>query len=197
MNLTELQEEVYTLTNRPDLVAQTLTAIRSATLKIHQADYFYKDLYETGVVFTTAEYLQQIEYKTLLPRWRSLKYLRKTDSTGAQDGVFFTVLSIPEMVQDEYHINRDDVCYVAGSIVQVRSSTQFQYAILGAYLNPDITVATFTSWVADDHPYAIVFEAAANVFKMIGDTDQFAAYTTLAREQRQEVIISNIQGVGY
>jgi hypothetical protein len=197
MTLAELIAEVYTITNRPDLVAQTLTAVRSATLKIHQSDYYYKDIFETGIQFVNSLYLQQIDYRTIVPRWRSLKYLRKTDITGYQDGPFFEVLAIPEMVEDAYRLNRNDVCYVAGEVVQVRSSTQLQYAILGCYRNPDITQAGYSSWVALDHPYAIVFEAASNVFKMIGDTDQFAAYSGLAGQQLVEVRMSNIQGIGY
>jgi len=197
MTLNELIAEVYTLTNRPDLVAQTLTAVRAATLKLHQLDYFYKDIYETGVTFTSAEYLQQLEYRNLLPRWRSLKYIRKTDSTGHQNGKFLEVLAIPEMVEDAYRLNRNDVCYVAGSVVQIRSSTQLQYILLGCYLNPDITQAGYNSWIALDHPYAIVYEAASAVFKMIGDTDQFAAYSGLAQMQMAELSVSNIQGVGY
>lgn len=197
MTLAELIAEVYTITNRPDLVAQTLTAVRSATLKIHQSDYYYKDIFETGVQFINSLYLQQIEYRVLVPRWRALKYIRKTDITGYSDGPILEVLGIPEMVEDAYKINRNDVCYVAGEVVQIRSSTQLQYVILGCYRNPDITQSGFNSWVALDHPYAIVFEAASTVFKMIGDTDQFAAYTNLAQQQLVEVRMSNIQGIGY
>jgi hypothetical protein len=196
MTLNELIAEVYTITNRPDLVAQTLTAVRSATLKLHQQDYFYKDIFETGVTFTTAEYLQQIEYRTLVPRWRALKYLRKTDSTAYQDGKLLEVV-VPENVEDAYQINRTDICYVAGEVVQIRSSTELQYVLLGCYRNPDITQAGYNSWIALDHPYAIVFEAAGMVFKMIGDTDQFAAYTMLAREQAAALSVSNIQAIGY
>ena len=197
MTLNELIAEVYTITNRPDLVAQTRTAVRSATLKLHQSDYYYKDIFETGVTFTSAEYLQQLEYRTLVPRWRALKYIRKTDSAGYQDGAFLEVLSVPEMVEDAYRINRNDVCYVAGAVVQIRSSTELQYILLGCYLNPDITAAGYNSWIALDHPYAIVFDAASTVFKMIGDTDQFAAYTALAQQQMAELRMSNIQAVGY
>lgn len=196
MTLTELRQEVYNITNRPALVAETLTAIRSATLKLHQLDYFYKDIFETGVSFSSPAYVQQIEYRTLLPRWRALKYLRKTDSTGTEQGQFYDV-TVPETVLNNYGANRDNICYVAGSVVQIRSSDQLQYCILGCYLNPDITESGFNSWLADDHPYAIVFEAAALVFKMIGDTDQFAAYTGLAAMQAAEVKVSNIQSYGY
>jgi hypothetical protein len=197
MNLNELRAEVYTITNRPDLVAQTLSAIRAATLKIHQLDYFYKDIRETGISFPASLYTQQIDYRVVDPKWRALKYLRKTDATGYSDGALIEVVSVPEMIEDAYKINRTDICYVAGQIIQVRSSTEFQYALLGYYVNPDITEAGYDSWVAIDHPYAIVYEAAASVFKMTGDTDQFAAYTALAGMQLSEVRLSNIQAIGY
>ena len=195
MTLTELRNEVYTLTNRPDLVAETLSAVRAATLKLHQIDYFYKDLYEVGVSFSSAAYEQQLEYRTLIPRWRSLKYLRKTDSTGSDTLGFFDII-VPENVLDGYYLNKNDVAYVAGAVIQIRSSTQFQYMLMGCYLQPDITVATYNSWIALDHPYAIIFEAAATVFKMIGDTEKFAAHSALEQMERQNIVISNVQSTG-
>lgn len=196
MTLAELIAEVYTITNRPDLVAQTLTAVRSATLKLHQSDYYYKDLRETGVSFVSALYVQQIEYRTLFPKWRALKYIRKTDSAGSDTGKFLEVI-VPESVLDDYKINRNDVCYVAGEVIQIRSSTQVQYTIVGRYDNPDITQATYSSWIALDHPYAIVYEAASTVFKMIGDTDQFAAYSQLAGMQLVELRNTNVLAQGF
>lgn len=196
MTLNELRQEVYTLTNRPGLVAETLTAIRSATLKLHQLDYFYKDLFETGVIFTSAEYLQSLEYRTLIPRWRALKYIRKTDSTGSDSGKLLDVV-VPESILDNFGTNREDVCYVAGSQIQIKSSTALQYILLGCYTQPDISELGYTSWIAVDHPYAIVFEAAATVFKAIGDTEKFAAYTQLSAMQAAEIKMSNIQSYGY
>ena len=196
MTLTELIAEVYTITNRPDLVGQTLTAVRSATLKLHQSDYYYKDLRETGVSFVSALYVQQLEYRPLFPKWRALKYVRKTDVAGTDTGAFLELV-VPENVLDIYKQNRNDICYVAGEVIQIRSSTQVQYIILGRYDNPDITQAGYDSWIALDHPYAIVFEAASTVFKMIGDTDQFAAYTQLAAMQLVELRNSNIIAAGY
>jgi hypothetical protein len=196
MTLNELIAEVYTITNRPDLVAQTLTAVRSATLKLHQSDYYYKDLRETGVSFVSALYVQQLEYRPLFPKWRALKYVRKTDAAGTDTGAFLELV-VPENVLDNYKQNRNDICYVAGEVIQIRSSTQLQYIILGRYDSPDITQSGYDSWIALDHPYAIVFEAASTVFKMIGDTDQFAAYTQLAGMQLVELRNSNILAAGY
>lgn len=196
MTLTELQDEVKLLTNRPDLVNETLSAVRAATLKLHQSDYYYKDLEELVIAFSAAAYRQQLEYRTLVPYYRALKYIRKSDITGSGEGAFFDII-VPENVLDDYNLNRVDVCYVAGSVIQIKSSTSFQYALFGCYVNPNITTTGYDSWIALDHPYAIIYEAAAIIFKTVGETDQFAAYTNLANQQLAEVKISNIQSSGY
>jgi len=195
MTLTELQDEVYTITKRPDLIAETLLAVRQATLALHQSDYFWKDLAETGLSFSTSAYLQEIEYRSILPRFRAIKYLRKSDSAGAT-GAFFDVIT-PEAVLDLYGTDRTNVCYAAGASIEIKSNTQIQYVILGYYQNPVVTTAGFDSWIALDHPYAIVLEAAEKVFKMIGKTEEFAAFKFLRDEERTRLSLSNIQAVGY
>jgi len=195
MTLTELQEEVYAITNRPDLADRTLSAIRASTLKLHQADYFYKDLFESGITFSIPAYLQQIEYRTLFPRWRSLKYIRKSDVTAAPDGKFIEVIT-PDQVLDDYKLNRNDVCYVAGETINIRSSTDLQYIFLGCYLNPNVTLAGYSSWIAIDHPWAIIQTAAAQIFRSTGKQEEWAASTREAAEQFALVRESNILAVG-
>lgn len=196
MNLTELCNEVYTITNRPDLVAETKAAVRSATLKLHQIEYFHKDIFETGINFGTLAYIHTFEYRTLFPKFRSLKYFRKAEASG-EAGKFLEVLTTPEDVVDQYNNNKTDVCYVAGSALKVLSATEFQYGILGCYLYPDITEVGFSSWIALDHPFAIVYEAAGKVFKLLGKTEEFQAYALMAGDERQALIISNLSPVGY
>jgi len=41
--LNSLMDDVYILTNRPELVAETRLAVKKATLKLHQLDFFAKD----------------------------------------------------------------------------------------------------------------------------------------------------------
>lgn len=196
MTLTELTAEVYTLTARPDLVAETLTAIKAGTLKTHQSDYYYKDVYEVGVAFNTSDFVQNLDYRALLPRWRALKYLRKYDNVLGVPGRELDII-LPDNLFDNYKTTKQDICYVAGSFVQINSATAEQFYLLGCYLNPDITTATYTSWVALDHPYAIVFDAAATVFKAIGKDDEASAYRGLMTEQLAMLKTSNILAVGY
>lgn len=196
MTLTELRNEVYTITNRPDLVARTLLAVRAATLKLHQMDFFSKDLFETGITFSTPSYLQQLEYRPLIPRWRAPKYIRKTDANQADNLPFLTFVS-PEQSTDDYGINRTDICYMGADVINIRSSTELQYILLGCYLNPDVTETGYSSWIATEFPYAVIYEAASEVFKASGKTEEFAAYRQMALEQRQLISISNVQQVGY
>lgn len=190
----ELLTDVYTLTNRPDLVNETKQAVKAATLKAHQMDFFYKDLYEVGVQFSTSDYIQALEYRTITPRYRALKYIRKTDISGVP-GAFLDVIT-PALSLDRYGYNREDICYGAGEVIQIKSSTLLQYILFGCYRNPDITEATYSSWIAVDHPFAIVYEAAATVFKTIGQDEKAAIFKKLTDEQFMMVKESNIEVEG-
>lgn len=202
MTLTELQAEVYKLTNRPDLISQTLAAIRAATLKAHRIDFFYKDLFETGLTFTPGDYIQQVDYKTLYPRFRALSYLRKFDPTvlpaPGLAGKFFTVVT-PTNVLDSYELTKEDVCYIAGIYLQIRSSTILTNALIGFYQDPLVgsTDGTFTSWVAVDHPWAIIFEACRAVSKMIGKDSAANGFQSQVGDEYALLKTMNILAEGY
>ena len=190
-----LVADVITLTNRPDLVNETSLAVRAATLKAHQSDDYIKDLYEYSLQFGLPDYYQSLEYKTVLPLWRKPRYIRKYDSTGSAPGPFLEYV-VPEKIMDEYKVDRLDIFYVAGSFVQIRSSTSLQYILVGVYQNPVVTEVGYNSWIADDHPFAIIYEAAATVFKMIGLDDQVPVFRNLVAEQFQLLKQHAVTGMG-
>lgn len=190
-----LLADVITVTKRPDLVDQTTLAVKAATLKAHHSDFYPKDLFESGVQFTTSDYLQSLEYKALIPRYRALKYIRKTDIDEAL-GPFLTVIT-PEQSLDSYGVNKEDVVYLAGSVLNIKSSTNLQYIILGCYLHPDVTALTWNSWIAEDHPFAIIYEAISIVFKGIGYDEQASMYQKLVADQYAELKIDSVIAQGY
>ena len=223
MTLTDLQNEVYIITGRPDLVNETLSGIRSATLKAHQSDYYWKDLYEVGVQFDTAAFQQQLDYRSIIPNWRSLKYMRKwtnpANVTVGPGGDYLTTgttsdpnswfdgnnlnmrreleIVLPENVFDDYNLIKKNICYVAGAYININSATSEQYYLLGCYVNPNITVSGYSSWVALDHPYYIIFDAAGAVFKAIGKDDEAAMYRKIGEEQLAMLKTSNILAEGF
>jgi hypothetical protein len=196
MNFAELCSEVYTATNRPDLVNETKMAVKAATLKAHQSDYYYKDLFETALSFSTPDYVQSLEYRSLIPQYRALKYIRKTDVNGIDSDQFLEILT-PDHVVDSYGLNKTDICYVAGSTIQIKSSTELEYVFFGCYVNPVITEGGYNSWVALEHPYAVVFDAVSTVFKMIGFDEQAAMYKQMVMEQLMELKLANVLAQGY
>lgn len=224
MLFTDLVNNVYTLTNRPDRVNETTLAVAAAILFCHHTDYYYKDLVEMPITFPNLTYLQAIPLQTF-PNFRSLKYIRKYyPGTGPNnppnqdqspnnlpplygmyydpganlpDGRFFEIIT-PDNVVDSYHINKIDVAYVAGQTIQIRSGDYFQYLLCGFYAHPSIdTVNKITnSWIATENPYAIIYKAAATVFKTIGFDEQNATYQALMQEEIATLQASNILATG-
>ena len=196
MTLTELIAEVYLITTRPDLDGMTKSAVKAATLKAHQSDYYSKDIFETGIQFDTAAFTQQLDYINLFSNFRSFKYLRRVEDQNDDMGTFFDIIAVDEVL-DSYGRNRTDIAYVAGRVIEIRASVEFQFGLLGCYVNPIITDAGYLSWVAEQHPYFIIHEAARQVFKAIGQMEESNGQRELVAEQLLALRASGLSDVGY
>lgn len=195
-SLANLITSVYTITNRPDLVAETKLAVKFATLAAHQSGYYDKDLFESGVVFDAAAYYQSLQYRLLLPRWRSLKFIRKYSFPDMLAGDFLKLIT-PDNSLDSYGINKEDVMYLAGESLEIRSSTQLRYVLLGCYLLPDVTDDGYNSWISVEHEFLIIFNAARIVYKGIGFDEQSSQFQALAGEQFSLLTLSQTVANGY
>jgi len=196
MTFDELVDEVYSLTNRPDLVSETSSAVKAATLKAHQSDFYSKDIHETGVEFDSATYIQSLDIISLISNFRSLKYMRRVTDENDDVGAFFDVLTVEETL-DSYGYNRTDIAYVAGRMIEIRSSVEFDKMLLGCYVLPIVRTGAYSSWVAEQHPYVIIREAARVIFKTIGYDEQAAVYERLIAEEYTLLRTSALSDVGY
>lgn len=196
MNFSELVQEVMVITNRPNLLTETESAVKAATLKLHNTDFYAKDLYETGVEFPTEDYKQSLDYMQLIPNFRNLKYFRLKINHMIDSGPEIKVVT-PEEVFDGYGRLRADIAYVAGRNLEIRASVPFKYALLGAYVNPVVTSNNYASWVALQFPYAIIHEAARRMLIMVGDMEGARAQTVLAQEETDKLISSSLTDIGY
>ncbi len=196
MTFDELLEEVYEITNRRALIAETKSAVKAATLKAHATDFYSKDIFETGITFTESAYKQSLDYITLLSNFRAFKYLRRAESVDDDDGQYFSIIK-PEEVLDEYGTGRTDIAYVAGRVLEIRSSVEFQYALLGCYVHPIVRESAYTSWVAEQHPYFIIHEAARRIFLSIGQKEEAAGQKELVAEELTLLKMTGLTDVGY
>ena len=186
MSYQDLVEEVIRITNRPDLQALTESQIRAATLKAHQKDFFYRDIREVGVEFETPAHITSFRPADVMPRYRKPAYLREwlydgTSNTEGKGGRKFDVIQTSN-AQDMYGFFKEDVYYLAGDVLQIRSSRPISHVLFGAYVLPDITPDNYSSWIADEYPYAIIHGAARAVFKAIGASEQAAEQDAQASE---------------
>ena len=196
MTFDELVTEVYNITNRPDLVSETESAVKAATLKAHQSDFYSKDIHETGVIFDTADYKQSLDIISFVTNFRALKYLRRVEDENDEVGAFFCILT-PEETLDSYGYNKTDIAYVAGRMIEIKASVEFSNMLLGCYVHPVVRTGAYASWVAEQHPYAIIREAARVLFKTIGYDEQSAAYERLVAEEYALLRMSALSDVGY
>jgi hypothetical protein len=196
MTFDELLEEVFLLTNRRDLTSETKAAVKAATLKAHKSDFFSKDIFETGVEFDTADFRQSLDYITLISNFRALKYVRRVEDENDDVGAFFEIVT-PEETLDTYSCNRTDIAYVAGRVLEIRASIEFSKLLLGAYVLPVVREGAYLSWVAEQAPFAIIYEAARVIYKAIGYDEQSASITQLVAEEYNLLRMSALSDVGY
>lgn len=191
MTFEELVAEVITITKRPDLQDRINSAIRAATLKVHQRDYYFRDIKETGLAFASPAYLQSFSPKDIYANYRKIKYLRFHSGTeGDAPGKFYEYIQIGNS-NNEFGEIKSDCFYSAGDLIQVRSSVPLQYALFGCYVHPIVTPAlAYRSWIADEYPWTIIYEAARIVFRGIGFEEQSSGMDKLGQEQYQVMMAS-------
>lgn len=185
MTFTELLAEVYILTNRADLVDETKSAVKNATLRLHHTDYYAKDIFETGISFASSEYKHSLDIYSLYSNFRAWKYIKRVESASDEYGQLITIID-PIETLDKFGRLRTDVAYIAGRATEIRCAVEFQYLLTGFYVTPVITEVGYSSWIADLVPYAIVYEAARRILNSI---DEFDKANKMAQSAAEELIM--------
>lgn len=193
-SLAQLKADVLTIVKRPDLLDAIELHTKNAILKAHSADYWLPDLYENSFQFAVAATTYQLDVKTLVARWRKTKYLNVLDPITAEPTKKLTGILVEKFV-DGYSELRDYVFYEAGGYLKIRASGQEQTYGFGCYLYPDTTL-TVPSWIVDQFPFAVQYEAARTLFKSIGYDEQSASMEKLVAEAMAEVRMVGLATIG-
>lgn len=183
MTFQEIYNAVVELTRRPDLEGRTKQAIRSATLKAHHSDFYYRDLVEHSVEFEEPAYIQNFLPTEISTRFRKAKYIRQWhgDVTGGP-GFFLEHIQIENSI-DEYDYIKTNVYYLAGQFIQIRTTVPLHRCLFGFYEHPNITETEYKSWIATDVPYAIIYGACRTIMKGIGFAEEAREFDQLTAEE--------------
>lgn len=199
MNYAEIKDQVQILTGR-DAEAGAggilEKMIQAATLRMHQSDFYARDL-EEDVIDLGATASSFSFANTTFARYRKLHYLRKTDAlVNNTAGALLSHLDIKNLF-NAYGREKNDVWYEAGANIVVRSSTDLRYLMAGWYQTPVITpIANYASWIAELVPYAIVFDACSLVFQLLEQQEKSRKFDALVQEQLLQVKMHGLAGEG-
>lgn len=196
MNFTELCNEVQIIVKRPDLADRIQSAVRAATEKLHTLDFWYRDIVEVPVQFGTAFYIQNFDPRTVVPRFRKAKYIRIWEGgTDGQATVFLEPIQIEEAI-DGYGYLKTNVFYMAGQLLQIRGTQDIYRVLFGAYRYPTVTPAeSYSSWIAEEFPWGIIYEASRAIFRSISMAEEAAAYERLTAEIVSELKLSFVDDI--
>lgn len=185
--LDSLAADVYTLTNRPDLVAETKVALRKSIIKFHSADTFKRDIVSQTLQMSLYPPLDVNQFRwnialTIFPRFRRPRQLA-TSTLNPTVTVFKEVAS--DNIFNLYGSEFQNYFFISGSSITIKAIAGFDYLNFQYYqypLVPPVSTDPITSWICDQYPDAVIEEAAGTVFKMIGKDDEYSRYQTLFAE---------------
>lgn len=196
MTFDELCDEVQIIVKRPDLAQRIQSAVRAATEKLHSLDFFYKDLIEVPVEFDEALAIQNFVPKEVVPRFRKAKYIRFWNGgVDGSAGTFLKSIQIENAI-DGYGYEKVNVFYMAGTMLQMRTDPAVLRILFGAYIYPTVTPASsYSSWIAEEYPWGIVYEASRAIFRSISLQEQAGEYEKLTAEVVSEMRMSCIDDI--
>lgn len=183
-----LVSDIYNLTQRPDLIQETATAIRKATMKCHLADFWKNDLVEISytvpvltVPAVSYRYALDLTDVTIFPLYRKISHIKEYNNPLTGQEIQFKELDADRLL-DNYKLEDINCYYQAGQQVQLRANKFLTTLNIGYYKYPNVVPATYNSWIAVQYPDAVIDEAVAQIYRIIGKDQEAARLSALFGE---------------
>lgn len=190
MTLTQLFDEVVTITNRSDLISETNYAIKAAITKAHNADEWLPDMTAVRVTPTYNEDLDL--YQIFTQEEPFVRFKKALTITKRPVPILLDSVS-PDNLFDAYGSLASNIWYLAGSVINVRTSG-IEEAEVTYLTRPDLSELGFSSWIADNYSHVITSGASSIVFDMLGKGDEKQRFATLYMDGIKELQMNYIQG---
>lgn len=196
----DVYNAVQAIVSRPDLVAETKAAIRKATYKLHYAENWALDSAEVSLLSADLTLLRAPSVygvacdisSTLLPRFRKCEYVRLDGSSQVLGEPRFVPFREDTNIVDGWGVQFPSYWYQQGGTLVIRDIELPRAIAVGYYRIPDITEASYSSWIADEYIDAISEEAAAAIYRATGNDSAAQKHESLAAENLQLIKIGHI-----
>lgn len=198
--LLQLMSDVYEITGRPDLVAETMNAIKRCTLKEHSADDYPSDLTTVVPITPISTHANTFRYSVditaSLAQYRKICTIEEYSAdylpySGYAGRLKFS-LADKDNIFDEYKAEKNNYYSIVGTAIKLKAERAIAFLDISYYTRPIVLTDTYTSWIADRFPYVLQEAAAGEVFKMIGKDDEAAKYKASALLNRLDITKAEI-----
>jgi hypothetical protein len=205
MSLSSLLNQVIAITNRPELENRIILAIQKATLKEHAALEYTRDLViSTPIDLTPSDVYRYSIDRTAAPlvRLRKVNTIREVVNpsiayqsySGFYGEIEFTESAL-DNIFDEYNVEKRNYYYRQGNLINLVAMRQINQVTISYYQVPDVNVATYSSWIADEYDYLIYDAASAEIFGSIGNNQEHNTYLQKAMMDRIDVAKYEINNI--
>lgn len=168
----EMQTQVNIYTKRPELVTLTDSAIRMATLRAHQVDFFSRD--QTNIPMTYVPATSNQIFVDEPNIYTLTSFLRTPDILQVLDTTTLIPVEMLEFVTDYKNFWDNEGCLkpsvytLLGNTLRFRSLSNTGKLRFYYYQNPVVTSAAYNSWIADLYKEELAMWAAAIVWMRSG-----------------------------
>jgi hypothetical protein len=197
----ELITSVQTVTLRQDNEAREriILALKKAIIKEHSALDYPRDLVTITVTPTvhptkSDKYVIDLSALGFGSRVRKIKSLEENKADPAK--IVFKEVAIDNLY-DSYSAERFNYYYRAGSQLVLSPVWAIDSVDLSFYVLPQLTnTELYSDWMADMYDYVLYTHAAAEIFRLIGKSDEYQMQLNSIAENRMDIIKNEISGVG-
>jgi hypothetical protein len=186
---TQQINDIITITNRPELTAETALALRQATLRAHACAHFIRDLVVSAI--PNSDLSQAFTNLTIdistLARFRDVSGVKLLDVNGnVLTYPAVDVVEIGDIYEPGYEdrgILRQNICWLAGTNLNIYSGGGNYGAEVTWFQAPKLSSDVYDSWIAQMFPDVIIWEACYFIWNRSGnDNKAKEAYITLHGE---------------
>lgn len=157
-----LVQEVFQLTNRPDLRAETESAIKQAILNYHHLDFFWRDK-TMGVINVTSGVKARHEIN--LAQFTGLRAIASVSPYYSDDQCGLKLIQNRSL-----GATASEYWQLLGDKLVISSRTPTNKFALEYWQNPVLSpTANINSWVVDLYRDAVLDAALAKIFETIRD----------------------------
>lgn len=178
------------ITGRPELVALTKIAVRTATIRAHCTTFFPRDKFAQTVNYTvdnTSQWNGNINVFTAFASLRQLKVVQCVDSNGAVTEQL-TYREVDDLYDTSGYL-RDSTWKLEGQNLLIHSRAPTGSIKVHGYTLPSVAEDSYSSWIADSYPEELALWAAAIVQFRSGNQEIAGASLKTNVEPFKELLI--------